>query len=365
MATPKAVLWAWHNPHLTKKISEEQRITQKVKISKTRDPPKSGRTRRRRPRPPTSVLDKIKNLHLLLRVPSFSRWPLGVKFFCEDVYQVWQAWSERVDGRIRSGIGIVPELKQPIESTIEGEVPLNSPVKGKRKRETAGKGGIHDINVDYSRIKIHLEKSQFLLAEGERHPCAICAKEIDEHVPTALVCPSDNCRTVFHMPCLASRFLEEERTETSLLPTAGKCPQCELQLQWIDLVKEMTLRLRGQKEVALLMKKPKERKIKSFKAKSTLPIGDVEQNVDQDNDLESGDDGSGENLYATGVEDDPLPDDWIYREGSEDDLESVISAASDYSFFSDTGSPTKGKKPAPKLEVVIEESDWDGAEVLD
>ena len=78
--------WAWHNAHLTRHITPDERISFATTRTKTN---KTGKVSRRPGRPRTSLTDKLSNLHLLLRVPYFSQWPLEVRFFSEDVYKVW------------------------------------------------------------------------------------------------------------------------------------------------------------------------------------------------------------------------------------------------------------------------------------
>ncbi|CAF9914147.1 MAG: Slx4p interacting protein [Alectoria fallacina] len=254
--------WAWHNTHITRRIADEQRIT--IRRIEVRISPKTGRTRKRPARPRTSLKDKLLNLHLLIRVPSFSRWPLQVRFFCDDVYQAWQRWIERVDGSIRGGIKVLLDLKQPEEVVHDDDLPLNI----QANREALGKGGIQGLDFGYSKLKDHVEKSIFFLAEDEAQKCVLCAKSLGPQTAMALLCPQEGCRTASHMICLATKFIEEEGTGVGVTPISGRCPGCKEELQWIDLIKELSLRARGEKEVAQMMKKPKERKTKNSNARN-------------------------------------------------------------------------------------------------
>ena len=276
-----------------------------------------------------------------------------MRFFCEDVYRVWQRWNERVGGSIRSGLRIVLDLKQPAEALNSHDAPMSTQEKGKRKREALGKGGVEGVDVGYSELKGHLEKSIFMLEDDEPIMCSICAARIGPDKMVTLVCSQESCRTASHMTCLATRFLDEEGAGSSIMPTSGKCPKCKVALQWIDLIKEMSLRARGEKEVAQLMKRPKGRQ---SKAVSSHIEHDHTRNEDE-SDQEGGNFGEIA-LQAGSVADDPLPDDWHYQEDDENDLMSTTSAASD-------GMDSASSLTAPRLEVVIEDSDWDEAEVLD
>lgn len=277
---------------------------------------------------------------------------------------MWQLWSERVDASISSRIKILLDVKQHPKATEAGDAPMSTHAKGKQKREALGKGGVEGIDVGYSELKGHVEKSIFLLAGDEANNCAVCSRDMGKS-SMALICPQEGCRTASHVTCLAINFLKDEGHDASILPTSGRCPKCKSELQWVDLVKEMSLRMRGDKEVDQLMRKPKERKTKaakSSKAMASLVASGNPENED-DGDL---DDGPAEDaIYAGAAVDDVLPDDWLLQEDDDDDMMSVTSAASSLSDSMDAASPRKASVKVPRLPVVIEDSEWDDAEILD
>ncbi len=347
--------WAWHNTHITKKIADAQRITKPIQKS-----PKTGQSRRRTVKPYEKPAVKIQNLHLLLRVPSFARWPLQVRFFCKDLYQIWQVWNDRVDTRIKSRNKVLLDVKQPEEAVDDKEMSIQA--KGKRKRGTLGKGGVDGLDIGYSKLKGHVEKSIVLLAEGEALNCAVCSKALGPQPKMALVCPGEGCRAASHMTCLASKFRVDEGQDASVVPIWGTCPICKEEFQWVELVKELSLRARGEKEVAQLMKKPRGRKLQKPKSVK-LPESHVdpegnkgEADTDQQSDM--GEDA----LQAGAAEDDDLPDDWHPLE--DDDMISVASATSGVSDV-DATSPIKPALTVRRLASVIEDSDWNDAELLD
>ena len=278
------------------------------------------------------------------------------------MYDIWVRWSERIDGQIRSGIKIFLDVKQPEEPLATEEVPPSAQIKPKRKSKVVGKGGVDGVDVGYSKLKGYLEKSLFLLAESESNRCAVCVEDLGVRDAMVLVCSHENCRSTFHLTCLAKRFLNAEKQEELVLPTSGTCPQCGSELRWIDLVKEMSLRIRVENDVARLIKKPKVRKTKSSKIKKTsLPmlVDGTENKDDSDYDQDSAND----NSDAANDLEEPLPDDWQYQE-DEDDAMSLASAVSDSSYL-DAPSPTRTRAPELRLGIVIEDSDWDDAEILD
>lgn len=307
-------------------------------------------------------MDKLKNLHLLLRVPSFSRWPLQVRFFCVDVHRAWQGLIESVNGNVRGGIKVLLDLKHSEEIFDDDELPMSTKAKGKRKREALGKGGIEGLDVGYNELKNHVEKSISSLAEDKALKCAVCAKKLGSKTAIALVCSQENCRTASHIACLASTFIKDEGSSDAVTPISGRCPGCKAELQWIDLIKELSLRVRGEKEVAKITKKPRERKTKEPKAKNVqleAHTFEEESVVDQEDDYVDVD------IRAMDASaDDSLPEDW-YQGGDDEDTMSIKSGHSALSDGVEAASPTRHPAIVRRLPAVIEDSELEEEEFLD
>ena len=309
-----------------------------------------------------SLETRISNLHLLLRVPSFSRWPLQVRFFYQDVYEKWQHWNKTVDSSIRDGIKVLLDMKQSEETIDTCKLPSSTQAKGERNRETQGKGGVEGLDVGYSELKDHIEKSISCLAEHEAFKCAICAKEMGPKSVTALYCNQEACRTVSHLTCLATRFVEDEGANAAVTPVSGKCPGCKEELLWIDLVKQLTLRLRGQREVVQMMRKPRKPSIRVPKPKipqleaHAVPKQDVSDSEEVLMEAE---------MRALDASDESLPDDWHYQVDDDDEIMTVMSSHVAHSDGIEVAKPTKVSSTSPKLPAVIEDSDWDDADFLD
>ena len=295
------------------------------------------------------IKETLSNLHLLLRVPSFARWPLQVRFFCEDVYEKWQKENQRVNAIIRSGIKVRLDSKKSEEVINHGEPSMSTKANGNRKRHPPGKGGIESLPLGYTGLKKYVEKSSSSLAEDEALKCAVCADSLGVKATMALVCPHKDCRTASHMTCLATKFIKDEGAGAAVTPIFGRCPGCKVELQWIDLTKELSLRARGQHEVDKLMKKPRERK--------TRQAHDFEEDVaDPDEDL------VGADLRVLDASDESLPDDWDYQD-HDDGMVSVLSGHSTLSYGAEAVTTnTERLFTAPKLPAVIEDSELDDAE---
>ncbi|MCJ1335882.1 Slx4p interacting protein [Bachmanniomyces sp. S44760] len=323
-----------------------------------------------------SLLNELSNLHLLLRVPSFNKWPLQIRFFSEDVYRVWQTWSDRVDGKIRDGIKVVLD-KQPPTPPMDEVGPASTHAKGKRKREAIGKGGIDGIDVGYAAVKPHLEKSMFMLAEGESNKCAGCSEILDTAVSIMAVCPATSCRAAFHIRCLASKFASGlDRSDDGLIPTEGSCPECKAELIWADLMKETTLRMRGEKEVSKLMKKSRECTSQSANANDYPQGSDAGQDTAtpaDDDEYDGKADGLSENEDEAEYDLDrtelvvECPSAIVGQQGQEheDDTMSVSSTSSEISSAPISDHRVFSKHGIGPLEIVIEDSDSDHVEIWD
>ena len=286
-----------------------------------------------------------------------------MRFFCEDVHKVWQRRSERSVGGSRHDVKDNSDTKQPAAFPSDDQVRTNILAKGNHQQETHGSGGVEDLDIGYSGLKNHVEKGLLLLAEGGAQICAVCTKRLGFTSATTLVCPKDNCQAVSHLTCLSRRFLNEEGEPGSVVPKAGSCPQCKSTLQWIDLVKEMSLRVHGESEVKRLMKKPRVRKTKIAIGAAALQADNfaMEEESEDEADYALAEDA----VHTLHESEQPLAADWYHLVDDEHDVMSVTSVDSEQSNYLDALSPAKSKMPAEKLEVVIEDSDWSSAEILD
>ena len=285
-----------------------------------------------------------------------------MRFFCEDVYKAWQCRSEKFGIEVRDDIKVILGLKQPAEFPTDSQIRTKNLAKGVQKQGIYINVGVDNLDVGYSGLRNHVEKSLLLLSEGEAQTCAVCTKRLGSLSPTTLVCPKDNCQAVSHLTCLSRRFLDEEGEPGSVVPKAGSCPQCKSTFQWIDLVKEMSLRVRGESEVKRLMKKPRVCKARITKDVAALQPDNfaMEDEFEDESDHALPED----TVQIWHEPEDPLAADWYHLVDNEDDIMSVTSMDSERSNYLAL-SPVKSKMPAKKFEMVIEDSDWSNTEILD
>jgi len=269
--------WSLQNTHTTRHISAEDRITarQSVQVFSKR----TGRSKKRMKRPRDSLQDKLSNIHLLLRVKSFERWPLKLHFFAEDVFNAWQKMCKKTLGNLRSSLPIVTDFvdsKPTTQSLIN--VQPSSTQQAEVNTAKVGLTGIHALAVDFAPLKAHVVKSTSLITNTPSPNCSVCHNRVHTDQGIALTCPNASCDMISHLKCLANHFLAADDKKNVLLPIQGQCPQCNHELQWTELVREASLRLRGE-EVVNKMLNPRGRKVKAVA--DFLP----EDEDDEDDDL--------------------------------------------------------------------------------
>lgn len=281
--------WAWQNTHATRHIERDVRDARLDEMQKA----KKGSPSKRKSRPPMSLEARLKNLRYLLSVKSFKRWPLQIRFFATDVFELWERQSAKLGPALRKDVSIQLTPAQLPNTAVGDQTPQIPEI-------------IRTIPVAYEDSKPHVEKGKTLLEDPRTYVCTVCRKTADASTSLVLVCTLEACRAISHLQCLSSKFLREEGARDALVPLEGTCPGCYSPLKWATLIKELSLRTRGQKEIEAMFK-PKRRR------KEGIPT-----------DHEPAD------PETLDVEDEELEDTWIHEiEDDEDDplsLDSIIKS---------------------------------------
>jgi structure-specific endonuclease subunit SLX1 len=318
--------WALQNPHLTRHIDAEKRIS--LPVTKIKTNSKTGKTRKKPARPSTSLLQKLSNMHLLLRSSYFSQWPIEIRFFSQDVYQSWLSWCERVDEQLHPSIAVMLDLPQETEAPTDlNEITSGQPPAKRRNKDLVGKGGVTGVDPTYAHMKDVLLKGRFLLDEDDHHQCAVCLKSLNLKQDLFTVCSASDCQILSHVSCMANHFLQFSAPDT-ILPKSGPCPSCRTNLRWLDLMKEVTLRCRAQKEVGKVLAT---RKKSAAAAAAEILETESEGGIDED--------------------------DAVADEDDEDDNASMASMESFGSMISKV--VPMSQQDDDRVEIVIEDSDDD------
>lgn len=258
--------WAWQNTHATRHIDKHVRDARAEELQKGKKNVASPG--RRRKRPPMSLEARLKNLHHLLGVDSFCRWPLNLRFFAPDVFVQWERHIAKLTTTLRKSVTIqltpaeIPKLASDVSSELQTHFIPEV---------------VRTIPVAYEDCKPYIEKSRKVLEDDHQLGCGVCEKPADMSSSLVLVCPIESCQTVSHLSCLSNKFLSEGGEHGSLVPLEGTCPGCRRSIKWATMIKELSLRTNGEEELKLLFK-PK-RKGKSDTAESDTVEG---QELDQE-----------------------------------------------------------------------------------
>lgn len=258
------------------------------------------RGRRGRPKRPThSITSVLANLHLLLRVPSFARWPLNLHFFDRQVHRTWDKRCAQPDvAPLRSSLQVLKDFGPPSAADVEqarkeaqtklkmmlqeGVMELEEEEEedeedGAEEKDASGEDqswGIHALPLDYAPLGSYVEKAQNIISFEREGECVVCDQHLEHDKGLYAICSRRGCEGVGHLDCWSRHLLHqkgEDNDDAVLLPIEGRCPNCSGTVKWADMMKELTLRTRGQREVDKLLKRGKAAKATTSKAKEKDP----------------------------------------------------------------------------------------------
>jgi len=248
-------------------------------------------------------------------------------------------WTSQHIEQLRPGIGVV------LDDSVGAAV---SNLASNPESELHVPKGIPALDVSYLALKSHLEKSRKLVGDANWPHCSVCTTGIPSSGAMTLTCPHDGCDLLVHMECLSERFLHLEKDPDAIIPTSGICPSCGTELQWVDLVKELSLRMHGEKEISAMFKIKRRRKAKDHPA---LLVGETDGSVREDGGMD-----------APTIPDDV--DDWHELSESNDEGNGMQHVQIDPNASAKSSALCVSKPTTPQTEPVVEDSDWEEAQVL-
>ncbi|KAF2125466.1 hypothetical protein P153DRAFT_378907 [Dothidotthia symphoricarpi CBS 119687] len=267
--------WAWQNTHATRHIEREVRDARVKELQKGKKVASASPNRRRK-RPPMSMEARLKNLHHLLGVGSFSRWPLDLRFFAKDVFAQWERHIAKLPTKLRKSVTIhvTPAELPKLAADVWAEVGVFHIPEI-----------IRTIPVAYEDCKAYVEKAKRELEDEQTQLCGVCKTEADASTSLILICPIESCQTISHLSCLSKKFLAEEGNQDALVPIEGKCPGCRNPLKWVTIMKELSLRTHGQAEIEAMFKPKRKRKgadnVSETEAGETLELSEDDEDLDE------------------------------------------------------------------------------------
>ena len=232
----------------------------------------NGRPRR----PAKSVASVMSNLHLLLRVPSFGRWPLRLHFFNREVFAAWEKWCAAASARLRESLAVVTDFgSQATRSAAAAKGREKVAVSGDGQGEAEGPEpwGIHGLPLDYEPIKEYVAKGQDIFEFERQGSCLVCREPMLAGQGLHALCSNDGCDGAGHVSCW-SRHLVKGGEGANVVPVQGQCPKCKGEVHWGVMMTELTLRVRGQKDVEKLLNRKRKRATKKTAKASSSTVPD-------------------------------------------------------------------------------------------
>lgn len=221
--------WALANPHLSLHIPDDARLAVSTQTKR------NGRPRR----PPLSMRSVVSNIHLLTGVASFARWPLTLHFFAAEAHRAWTAWVRTAESPAREGLRVLTDF---VDDTTG--------ILGAHDEQA----GIHALPLDYALVKEYVQKAQDVVAFEKEGRCVHCDEDMVSGEGLHAMCPNDDCVAMGHLDCWSKHALATEGDAEAMIPRTCSCPSCGGHLRWSDMITELTLRVRGQREVEKLLK---------------------------------------------------------------------------------------------------------------
>lgn len=127
-----------------------------------------------------------------------------------------------------------------------------------KKRLTGPTWGINALPLDHYSLATYLEKGQKLMDSETEGVCVVCRQQLDYEKGLFPICSHGECEGVGHLDCWSRHLLHQQGEDGStdvILPMDGRCPKCDGAVRWVDMMKELTLRTRGQKDVDKILRK--------------------------------------------------------------------------------------------------------------
>ncbi|PHH78183.1 hypothetical protein CDD82_3168 [Ophiocordyceps australis] len=192
------------------------------------------------PRSKKNIKAIVTNIGVLTGVSSFVRWPLNLHFFSPDAYAAWEDWRATPEDAHRPALTITTDFDAPADA----------------KAASTAARGIYGLPLDYKPIQAYVEKAHEVVTFERQGNCVHCGQELLPDQGLYAMCSCHGCTAMGHLDCWSRHALSDDKAD-EVLPIRCSCPSCGGEIRWADMMKELSLRIRGQKEVSKLVAKKK------------------------------------------------------------------------------------------------------------
>lgn len=108
-------------------------------------------------------------------------------------------------------------------------------------------------------MKPYIEKARNVVMFEREGKCVHCHEELETGQGLYPMCPNEGCEAMGHLDCWGKHAVAHEEGGP-LIPMECECPSCGGEVVWGDMVKELSLRTRGPRDVEKLLKKKRRTK---------------------------------------------------------------------------------------------------------
>jgi structure-specific endonuclease subunit SLX1 len=178
-----------------------------------------------------------------------------VHFFNRDAFAAWEKWCGTASEGVRETLAVVTDFGIG-EKGMEVEE-----VEGDGEKEEEVPWGTHALPLDYEPIKEYVAKGQDIFEFERQGSCIVCREDMQVGEGLQAVCSNSGCDGVGHLSCWSWHF-NRHADGDDIVPVQGECPKCKGSVTWGEMMKELTLRVRGPKEVEKLLKRKRKRAAK-------------------------------------------------------------------------------------------------------
>jgi structure-specific endonuclease subunit SLX1 len=185
-------------------------------------------------------------------------------FFNADVYKVWEKTRATAKEPLRSHLPVITDF-EPSTTTTAPAVDA----EGEEDGPKLPSWGIHALPVDYVPMKDYVSKGREVFRFEREGHCVVCKEYMPPGEGVYALCANDGCEGVGHLSCWSRHMIPPREWQDNLIPVDGRCPKCSGEIHWADMMRELTLRTRGSKEVDKLLKK---KRVPKTKAKATSAV---------------------------------------------------------------------------------------------
>ncbi|CRK15600.1 hypothetical protein BN1723_010732 [Verticillium longisporum] len=184
-------------------------------------------------------------------------------FFVKTAHKAWEGSCAAAEKPVRKGLQILTDFGPGGTMATDAEAAGEAGESSTAAPGTDENWGVHALPLDHAPMKDFVEKGRSIVTFEREGACVVCKEPLEHGRGLHVICSNGSCEGAGHLSCWSRHLLAQESSEEAVLPVAGPCPCCRSEVRWDDLMRELSLRVRGEGEVDKLLKVKKKRQAKT------------------------------------------------------------------------------------------------------